>query len=145
LNKKNLRREEIISKKMQTSEEHHEKLVKGLYDQMKPILDKSEQPIFIYLDDSHKVCNSKLASMLGIKSAQEWAEKSGFLEVYVAEKSRETLASAYWKAVENMSASTIQLTLIKKDGGTMDSTMILVPMLFEGHMFAVHFVTNLGT
>ena len=134
-----------MSKKMQTSEEHHEKLVKGLYDQMKPILDKSEQPIFIYLDDNHKACNSKLASMLGIKSAQEWAEKPGFLEVYVAEKSRETLASAYWKAVENMSASTIQLTLMKKDGGTMDSTMILVPMLFEGHMFAVHFVTNLGT
>ncbi len=127
---------------MQTSEEHHEKLVKGLYDQMKPILDKSEQPIFIYLDDNHKACNSKFTSMLGFKSAKEWAEKPGFLEVYVAEKSRETLASAYWKAVENMSASTIQLTLMKKDGGTLDSTMILVPMLFEGHMFAVHFVTS---
>jgi len=128
---------------MQTSEEHHEKLVKGLYDQMKPILDKSEQPIFIYLDDNHKACNSKLASMLGFKSAKEWAEKPGFLEVYVEETSRETLASAYWKAVENMSASTIQLTLIKKDGKAMDSTLILVPMLFEGHMFAVHFFTSL--
>jgi hypothetical protein len=128
---------------MQTSEEHHEKLVKGLYDQMKPILDKSEQPVFIYLDDNHKACNSKLASMLGFKSPQEWAEKPGFLDVYVEEKSRETLASAYWKAVEKMSASTIQLTLMKKDGGPMDSTMILVPMLFEGHMFAVHFVTSI--
>ena len=28
-----------MSKKMQTAEEHHEELVKGLYDQMKPILD----------------------------------------------------------------------------------------------------------
>jgi hypothetical protein len=128
---------------MQTSEEHHEKLVKGLYDQMKPILDKSEQPIFIYLDDNHKACNSKFASLLGVKSAQEWAEKPGFLDVYVAEKSREALASAYWKAVEKMSASTIQLTLMKKDEGTVDSTMILVPMLFEGHMFAVHFVTSI--
>jgi hypothetical protein len=134
-----------MSKKMQTSDEHHEKLVKGLYDQMKPILDKSEQPIFIYLDDNHKACNDKLASMLGVKSAQEWAEKPGFLDIYVAEKSRETLASAYWKAVEKMSASTIQLTLMKKDGKTMDSTMILVPMLFEGHMFAVHFLTSIDT
>jgi hypothetical protein len=145
MNLKFERREETISKKMQTSEEHHEKLVKGLYDQMKPILDKSEQPIFIYLDDNHKACNDKLASMLGVKSAQEWAEKPGFLDIYVAEKSRETLASAYWKAVEKMSASTIQLTLMKKGGKTIDSTMILVPMLFEGHMFAVHFLTGIDT
>jgi hypothetical protein len=130
---------------MQTSDEHHEKLVKGLFDQMKPILDKSEQPIFIYLDDNHKACNDKLASMLGIKSAQEWAEKPGFLDLYVAEKSQETLASAYWKAVEKMSASTIQLTLMNKDGKTIDSTMILVPMSFEGHMFAVHFLTGIET
>jgi hypothetical protein len=110
---------------------------------MKQILDKSEQPIFIYLDDNHKACNDKLASMLGVKSAQEWAKTPGFLDIYVAEKSREALASAYWKAVEKMSASTIQLTLMKKDGKTMDSTMILVPILFEGHMFAVHFLTSI--
>ena len=90
MKKKNLRREEIISKKMQTSEEHHKKLIKGLYDQMKPILDKSEQPIFIYLDDNHKACNDKLASMLGVTSAKEWAEKPGFLDIYFAEKSRES-------------------------------------------------------
>jgi hypothetical protein len=130
---------------MQTSDEHHEKLVKGLFEQMKPILDKSEQPIFIYLDDNHKACNDKLASMLGIKSAQEWAEKPGFLNLYVAEKSRELLASAYWKAVEKMSASTIQLTLMNKDDKTIDSTMILVPMLYEGHMFAVHFLTSIDS
>jgi hypothetical protein len=131
-----------MSKKLPTSEEHHEELVKGLYDQMKPILDKSEQPIFIYLDDNHKACNSKFAAMLGFKSAQEWAEKQGFLEVYVTEKSRETLASAYWTAMEKMAASTIPMTWMKKDGTALESTMILVPMFFEGHMFSVHFVTS---
>ena len=129
--------------KMQTSEAHHEELVNGLYEQMKPILDKSEQPIFIYLDDNHKACNNKFASMLGFKSPKEWAEKQGFLEVYVTEKSRETLSSAYWTAMEKMSASTIPMTWMKKDGTSMDSTMILVPMFFEGHMFSVHFVTNI--
>ncbi len=127
---------------MQTSEEHHEELIKGLYEQMKPIMDGSEQPIFIYLDDNHKACNSKLASMLGFKSQQEWAEKQGFLEAYVAEKSRETLATAYWASVQKMAASTIQLTWMKKDGSTIDSTMVLVPMFFQGHMFSVHFVTS---
>jgi hypothetical protein len=131
-----------ITSKMQTSEEHHEELVKGLYDQMKPVLDGSEQPIFIYLDDNHKACNNKLASMLGFKSPQEWAQKQGFLEAYVAEKSRETLATAYWASVQKIAASTIQLTWMKKDGSTIDSTMVLIPMFFQGHMFSIHFVTG---
>ena len=131
-----------MSKKMQKPEEHHEELVKGLYEQMKPVLDGSEQPIFIYLDDNHKACNSKLASMLGFKSPQEWAEKQGFLEAYVEAKSRETLSSAYWNAMKKMAASTIQLTWMKKDGKTINSTMILVPMFFQGHLFSVHFVTK---
>jgi len=128
--------------KMQTAEEHHDELVKGLYDQMKPIMEGSDQPIFIYLDDNHKACNNEFASMLGFKSPQEWAEKRGFLEAYVNEKSRETLSSAYWQAMEKKAASTIPMTWIKKDGAVMDSTMILVPMFFEGHMFSVHFVTS---
>ena len=133
-----------MSKRMQTGEKHHEELVKGLYEQMTPVLDGSGQPIFIYLDDNHKACNNKLASMLGFKSPQEWAEKQGFLDVYVAEKSRETLSSAYLNAVKKMAASTIQLTWMKKDKTTIDSTMILVPMLFQGHLFSVHFVTSAG-
>jgi len=131
-----------MSKKMQTAEEHHEELVKGLYDQMKPILEGSEQPIFIYLDDNHKVCNQKFASMLGFKSPQEWAEKQGFLDVYVTEKSRETLSTAYWNAMQKMAASTIPMTWMKQGGATLDSTMILIPTFFKGHMFSVHFVTS---
>ena len=132
-----------MSKKMQTQEAHHEELVKGLYEQMKTILEGSEQPIFIYLDDNHKACNNKFASMLGFKSPEEWSEKQGFLEVYVTEKSRETLSNAYWMAMEKKIASTIPMTWMKKDGAVIDSTMILVPMFFEGHMFSVHFVTNI--
>jgi hypothetical protein len=64
--------------KMQTAEEHHEELVKGLYDQMKPIMEGSEQPIFIYLDDIHKACNNKFASMLGFKSPRNGLKNKVF-------------------------------------------------------------------
>ena len=134
-----------MSKKLQTSEAHHEELVKGLYDQMKPVLDKSEQPIFIYLDDNHKACNIKFATMLGYKSPEDWASNGGFLDVFVAEKSRETLSTAYWNAMNKMVASTIQLTLMKKGGVTIETTMILVPIFFSGHLFSVHFVTMSGS
>ena len=131
-----------MTPRMQNAEEHHEELVNGLYDQMKPILEGSDQPIFIYLDDNHKACNQKFASMLGFKSPKEWAEKQGFLEVYVTEKSRETLSTAYWNAMQKMVASTIPMIWMKSDGASIESTMILVPMFFQGHMFSVHFVTN---
>jgi phenylpyruvate tautomerase PptA (4-oxalocrotonate tautomerase family) len=48
-------------------EQHHEELIKGITEQMKPILDKSTQAIYIYLDDNHKVCYKKFADLLGYK------------------------------------------------------------------------------
>jgi carbohydrate-binding DOMON domain-containing protein len=134
-----------MSKKMVSPEEHHEIVVKGLYEQMKPVFDSSEQPIFLYLDDNHKACNSKFAKMLGFKSPQEWAETPSVLGVSVAEKSREIVTNAYWDAMKKKIASTIQVTWMKKDGGTFNSTVILVPMFFDGHMFSVHFVINTGS
>jgi hypothetical protein len=131
-----------MSKKMQTQEAHHEELVKGLYDQMKTVLEDSEQPIFIYLDDNHKACNKKFAALLGFKSPQEWAALEGFLEPYVEEQSRDTLMNAYWDAMKKMAASTSQITFIKKGGGSVNSTVVLVPMPFQGHLFSLHFVTN---
>ena len=129
---------------MRSQDEHHEELVKGLYEQMKPILEGSEQPIFIYLDDNHKACNDKFAAMLGFKSPQEWAQIEGFLEPHVVEKSQETLMTAYWDAMNEMKASTIQLMFRKKGGESVEATMILVPMFFQGHMFAVNFVTTMS-
>jgi hypothetical protein len=125
-----------------SDDKHHEELVQGLYDQMKPILEKSEQPIFLYLDDNHKACNNKFAKMLGYQSPQDWADHQGFLDVFVDEKSRETLMNAYWNAMNKMVASTISLTWMKKDRSKIDSTMILVPIHSQGHMFSIHFVTN---
>jgi carbohydrate-binding DOMON domain-containing protein len=131
-----------VSKTMRSSEEHHEELVNGLYDQMKMILDSSEQPISIYLDDNHKACNSKFAAMLGYKSPQEWADIKGFLDPYVAGKSQNIVQTAYWDSMKKMIGSTIQVTWKKKGGGTFDSTVIFVPIAFQGHLFAVHFVSN---
>jgi hypothetical protein len=109
---------------------------------MKTVLEGSEQPIFIYLDDNHKACNNKFSAMLGFKSPQEWAAIEGFLEPYVAEKSQDTLKNAYWTAMKKMVASTSQITFVKKDGKQVNTTLVLVPMPFQGHLFAVHFVTN---
>jgi hypothetical protein len=133
--------EKLLSDKKQSQDAHHEELVKGLYEQMKKISESSEQAMYLYLDDNHKACNNKFATLLGYKSPKEWAEVKGALDPFVAEKSQETLSSAYWKAMKQMIASTIPVTWKKKSGENVDTAVILVPMTYKGHLFAVHFVS----
>jgi PAS domain-containing protein len=133
-----------MPKKLPTSEEHHEELVKGLSQQMDEILKSSKQPIYLYLDDNHKACNTKFATLLGYKSPEEWAKVQGSLDPFVAKQSHEIVASSYWKAMDDYAASNVQATLKKKDGSTFDATFIIVPMSYQGHLFAVHFITNVA-
>ena len=122
--------------------EHHEKLVDGVYDEMKDIFESSEQPVFIYLDDNHWVPNKKFLSLLGYKSFEEIAAlKKSFLEALVDEKSQETIATSYEKATTKMVGSTINVVWKKKSGEKIDSTMILVPVGYHGHVFALHFIS----
>ena len=54
--------------------QHHEHLMKEIEAMLKPVLDNSPQAIYVYLDDMHKICNKKFASLLGYKSVQEWVD-----------------------------------------------------------------------
>ena len=124
-----------MAEKLQTAEAHHKELVDALYGQMKPILEKSEQPVYIYLDDNHKACNPKFATMLGYKSPEEWAAIEGFLDIFVAENSRETLSTAYWNLVNKMIASTIHLTFINKERGPYRNNYDIGTYFFHGASF----------
>jgi len=122
--------------------EQHEELIRGITRQMKPILESSEQAIYIYLDDVHKVCNKKFASLLGYSSADEWAQlEDSVLDVCVDKRSQRTLVETYNKAMEKMTGSTIPVTWKKKSGGTVDTTVMLVPIAYNGTLLALHFVS----
>lgn len=119
---------------------HHD-LLGELTTQLEPVLESSEQAIYVYLDDEHKVCNEKFASLLGYGSAEEWAQiKGSFPALFVDPNSQDTLISAYQKAMQSMTASTIKVRWKKKSGGTADTMVILVPISYKGHLFALHFV-----
>src|SRR3989304_1948911 len=84
-----------------TQEHHHEELVKGITAEQKPILDKSGQAIYIYLDDAHKVCNKKFATLLGYRSVKEWVDTEAPL-ADVIEKDQPKVIDAYTRASENL-------------------------------------------
>jgi hypothetical protein len=123
-------------------EHSHEALVSGLYKQMKEIFEHSEQAMYLYLDDVHKTCNKRFADLLGFESPKAWASVDNPFPIeFVASKSRRALVSAYQEAMERFIGSTIDVTWQTKSGGTVDTRVILVPVAYEGHLFALHFVT----
>lgn len=123
---------------------NHSELVKGFLNEQKEIFNSSEQAMYVFLDDDSRACNEKFARLLGYSSADEWQKtdtKGAFPMVFVDEKSQQTLVSTYQQAMTKMIASKVNVTWKKKTGGTVDSTVILVPLFYKGHIFALHFVS----
>ena len=125
-----------------SEQEHHEELVEGFHKQLKEIFDGSKQAVYLYLDDNHKVCNKKFAEMLGFSSPEEWAKVENPLDVGVEKTSQATMVSAYRDAMEKMIASKIDVKLKKKSGSSFSASVIMVPVAYQGHMFALHFISE---
>lgn len=123
--------------------EHHENLVAGISKQFAQIINTSKQGVYIYLDDTHKVCNEKFAKLLGYDSPKEWAKlTASFPLTFVVESSQNTLVSAYKDAMEKCTGSINNISWKKKDGSTINTKVILVPVSFDNHLFALHFVLS---
>jgi PAS domain-containing protein len=126
---------------MVDEQRHHEELIAGISKQMKSILDSSQQAVYIYLDDIHKVCNGKFSTLLGYRSPEEWANDENLLEATVERSSQETLVNAYNQAMDKFIPSNIKVTWKKKSGGTVVTSVVLVPIAYDNHIFALHFVS----
>ncbi len=122
---------------------HHGGLIGGLSGQLAEVFTDSSQGIYIYLDDVHKACNRKFAGMLGYATPEKWAAVEDSFPKFVAEKSRRTLILAYRTAMEKKDGSVIEVTWNKKGGGTVRTQVILVPIAYEGHLVALHFVEKI--
>lgn len=121
---------------------HHDSLIKSIAKEYGAILTNSEQGVYIYLDDSHKVCNNKFATMLGYSSEDEWAKiDTSFPDTFVADESQDALVAAFQETMEKNIGSKDKIVWKKKDGSTVDSTVVVVPISHDGHLFALHFVT----
>jgi hypothetical protein len=124
-------------------EHHHVDLVKGIAEQMKPVMDKSEQAVYLYLDDSHKVCNKKFADLLGYKTPKEWADAEAPL-ADIVEEDQPGVIDAYTNASEKMAASSIDVRVKNvKTGKIVKTRMITAPIGYAGHIFTAHFLSKM--
>ena len=122
----------------------HKTIIQDAKKQFAAILKESKQGIYIYLDDTHKLCNEKFASMLGYGSAEEWAKvNKPFTEAFVeGTHSQHTLVSAYQEAMESKTGSNIEVTWKTKTGGKVNTKVILVPVSVKRELLALHFITK---
>ena len=131
-----------IGEIMGSEQKHHEELVRGFHSQLKQIFDASEQAIYLYLDDNHKVCNNKFASLLGYPSPEDWAKIKNPLDENVDKKSQDAVVSAYFKATEKMIGSAMDVKLKTTSGSVFYANVIVVPVAYQKHMFALYFISK---
>jgi Mn-dependent DtxR family transcriptional regulator len=124
-------------------QERHAELIKGIAEQMKILLKESERAIYIYLDDTHKVCNKKFADLLGYKSPRAWADAEAPLSD-VLEEDQQKVIDAYMNASEKGVAGSIDVKMQNiKTEEILKVNMIVAPTIYEGHIFTVHFVSTI--
>ncbi len=124
-----------------TDAKHHKDLMEEISGQLKPIFDKSSQPVYIFLDDQHKACNKKFSSMLGYSSPKEFADvKQSFTKTFVEAESQVLLVRTYQNTLESLSGSVIEVVWKKKTGELVKTKLIMVPIMLKGHFLALHFI-----
>lgn len=122
-------------------DEKHGAILQAAYWQSKEIFDRSPQPMYLYFDDTHKICNKPFADMLGYSSPDEWAgEAKPFLHTFTASDSHTILARSYRRAVEDCEASCVDVEWKTKDGRSVATKVVLVPVVLGTQMLALHYV-----
>lgn len=126
--------------------QHHEELVRGFKQQMQQVLDYSKQPVLIYLDDTHKTCNEKFAQLLGFHSVQEFEDSDvNFVETYIDESSQDDVVENYHGPFKkDLRATVLDITIKNLHGTCFPVRLVHVPVMYQGHLFAVSFVEKIG-
>lgn len=121
---------------------NHGQLIKSFYKEQKQVFESSSQAVYAFLDDGCIVCNKKFATLLGYSSPDEWAKTDEtFTTAFVEKKSQNVIVNAYQKAMEKLEGANVEVTWKKKSGGIVNTSVILVPISHQGHLFALHFIS----
>jgi PAS domain S-box-containing protein len=122
----------------------HVELLQALEAQFRPVLENSPDGVYLWLDDTHKVCNERLAAMFGYTVA-EWCERPDFLGSFIFEEDQELYAANYQRSVAALTFPvTFRFRGRRKDGSTFSAETDMIPASFDGHAVAYHFVRQVG-
>lgn len=124
-----------------THDRHHEHLIEEITELFEPVLSKSSNAIYIYLDDTHKICNQKFADLLGYRSIKEWVANETPLDD-VDESDQNKVIEAYGAASRNYEASSLSVSLKTKNGSSINVDIIMTPFAYKNEVFVIHFISK---
>ncbi|MBE0447236.1 MAG: PAS domain S-box protein [Actinobacteria bacterium] len=129
----------MISIGLESERPHHKAAIRALTDQLLPIFDESTEGVFVYLDGEHKSCNDRLADMFGYTPLQ-WEAIYPFERLFSEESRENVMATYYEKIIAEKAPVEVGFTGIRRDGSSFNARLVMVPISYEGLIFALCFV-----
>lgn len=119
-------------------------MITELAEQYRPILEHSPDGVYLWLDESNKVCNQRLAQMFGY-TVEEWSSLAPFLDKLVDEDDRWQFSWNYHNRVAALAFPvTFRFRGVRKDGSTFAAETDMIPITWRGHAVAYHFVRQIA-
>jgi PAS domain S-box-containing protein len=136
--------EEYIMSPKNHSAEEHETILREMAVQFGPLFESSPIGVYLYVDDTHKICNERMARMHGM-TVEEWQSTQTFLNDFIVEEDREMYAGNYRHHVAGLRHPvTFRFRGLRKDGSTFTAETDMIPLSWNGHSVAYHFVRELS-
>lgn len=115
-----------------------------LKEQLRPILEGSTDGVYVWVDETVKTCNERLARLFGY-TVEEWEATSDFAHTFVADEDRGHYVWNFQNRVHGRHVpATFRFTGRKKDGSTFQAEVDMIPLSFAGQIVAYHFVREIG-
>jgi PAS domain S-box-containing protein len=122
----------------------HDEALRDLTAHFQPILDRSPDGVYLWLDENHMTCNEQFARLFGA-SSKEWNARPPLLGDFVAEGDQEFFAQNYERTVSRLAHPvTFRFRGRRLDGSTFAAETDMIPIAFRGHAAAYHFVRQVG-
>lgn len=124
-------------------DEPHEQVLREVAEQFGPLFQHSPVGVYLYVDDHHKICNERMAGMHGM-TVEEWQNTPTFLNDFIVPEDRQMYASNYREYVAALKHPiTFRFRGLRKDGSTFVAETDMIPLCWNGHPVAYHFVREL--
>jgi PAS domain S-box-containing protein len=123
----------------------HEAATPELAEHLRPIFEASPDGVYVWLDETHWICNERFAELFGYGSADELRDTPHLLQRIVHEEDQELFSLLYWNRVQAQAfPATFRFRGVRKDGSVCQAETDMIPLTFGGHTFAYHFVRLVG-
>jgi PAS domain S-box-containing protein len=118
----------------------HKRWISELEVEYKALFEACPDGVYIYIDDEHKTCSSRMAEMHGI-SVEHFKEMESFLDECVDPEHIDLAIHTYMKHFgEDCRPVQVDYVARRSDGATFPATLYQVPVSHDGELMVLGFV-----